>query len=97
MNTIEANVKTASGGKYVKQLCNHWSHKLETQVEGDTGTVTFPTAVATMAADDSGIAIAITGADSDEVEKLTGVVANHIDRFAFREAPLTYEWSWREG
>ncbi|EJL20261.1 DUF2218 domain-containing protein [Novosphingobium sp. AP12] len=96
MNTIEATVKTDSGGKYVRQLCKHWSHKLETQVEGDTGTVTFPTAVATMAADETGIAIAITGEDRAEVEKLTGVVANHIDRFAFREAPLTYEWSWRE-
>jgi hypothetical protein len=97
MNTIAATVKTESGGKYVRQLCKHWSHKLETQVEGDTGTVTFPTAVATMAANDTGIAISITGEDRAAVEQLTGVVANHIDRFAFREAPLVYDWAWREG
>lgn len=97
MNTIEATVRTESGGKYVRQLCKHWSHKLETQVDGDTGTVTFPTAVATMAADDAGIAIAITGEDRADVERLTNVVARHIDRFAFREAPLAYDWSWREG
>lgn len=96
MNTIEATVKTDSGGKYVRQLCKHWSHKLETGVEGDTGTVTFPTAVATMAADETGIAISITGEDRADVERLTGVVASHIDRFAFREAPLTYEWQWRD-
>ncbi|HUD28749.1 MAG TPA: DUF2218 domain-containing protein [Novosphingobium sp.] len=96
MSTIAATVRTESGGKYVRQLCKHWSHKLETHVEGDTGTVTFPTAVATMAADDSGIAIAITGEDRAEVEKLTGVVARHIDRFAFREAPLAYDWAWQE-
>lgn len=96
MNTIEATVKTDSGGKYVRQLCKHWSHKLETRVEGDTGTVTFPTAVATMAADETGIAISITGEDRADVERLTGVVASHIDRFAFREAPLTYEWQWRD-
>lgn len=96
MHAIEAMVKTGAGGKYVRQLCNHWSHKLKTELEGETGTVTFPSAVAVMAADESGIAISITGADRAEVEKLTGVVASHIDRFAFREAPLTYVWTWRD-
>ncbi|MEJ2408082.1 MAG: DUF2218 domain-containing protein [Novosphingobium sp.] len=95
MSTIAARVKTGNGGKYVRQLCKHWSHKLETGVDGDTGTVTFPAAVARMAADSEGIAIAITGDDRDEVERLTDVVARHLDRFAFREAPLTYEWAWQ--
>ncbi|MCJ2186153.1 DUF2218 domain-containing protein [Novosphingobium beihaiensis] len=96
MSTIAAKVKTGNGGKYVRQLCKHWSHKLETGVDGDTGTVTFPAAVARMAADSEGIAITITGDSRDEVERLTGVVARHIDRFAFREAPLTYEWAWQQ-
>ncbi|MFC0204889.1 DUF2218 domain-containing protein [Novosphingobium soli] len=96
MSTIQTTVKTESGAKYVQQLCKHWSHKLETRFEGDTGTVTFPSAVTTMTASAEGIAIAITGEDRGEVERLTDVVARHIDRFAFREAPLTYDWSWRE-
>jgi hypothetical protein len=25
-------------------------------------------------------------------EALKGVVANHLDRFAFREAPLKFDW-----
>lgn len=95
MNTMAATVKTANGGKYVRQLCKHWSHKLETRVEGDTGTVAFPAAVARMAADEEAIAITISGEDRAEVERLTDVVARHIDRFAFREAPLAYEWAWR--
>ncbi|WP_395333553.1 DUF2218 domain-containing protein [Novosphingobium sp. BL-8H] len=95
-HTIAAQVATPNGAKYVLQLCKHWSHKLETKVEGSTGTVTFPTAVATMAADDVGIAIAITGEDRENVEQLTDVVARHIDRFAFREAPLVYDWQWQE-
>lgn len=96
MSTIEAKVATQSGGKYVRQLCSHWSHKLETHVDGDVGTVTFPNAVVTMAAGAEGIAVAITGDDRALVEPLTDVVARHIDRFAFREAPLTYVWNWRE-
>lgn len=95
MNTIAARVSTENGGKYVRQLCKHWSHKLETAVDGDTGTVRFPAAVTTMAADTNGISITIAGDDRDNVEQLTDVVARHIDRFAFREAPLTYEWAWQ--
>ena len=95
MSTIATKVKTENGGKYMRQLCKHWSHKLQTEVEGDTGKVTFPTAVTQMVADGEGIAISITGDDSSEVERLTDVVARHIDRFAFREAPLTYEWAWQ--
>ncbi|KQM13851.1 DUF2218 domain-containing protein [Novosphingobium sp. Leaf2] len=96
MATIAAKVPTQSGSKYVQQLCKHWSHKLETHFEGDVGTVTFPGAVTTMTVDSEGIAVAITGEDREGVERLTGVVANHLDRFAFREAPLTYDWTWRE-
>ncbi|MGF7153012.1 DUF2218 domain-containing protein [Novosphingobium gossypii] len=96
MSTIATIVKTQNGGKYVRQLCKHWSHKLETQVDGDTGTVTFPNAVTVMAADADGIAITITGEDRDAVQGLTDVVARHIDRFAFREDPLVYDWAWRD-
>ena len=94
MNTIAAKVATPNGGKYVRQLCKHWSHKLEVELDGDAGKVTFPSGIATMEADGEGIAIRITGEDRDDVERLTDVVARHIDRFAFREAPLAYDWSW---
>lgn len=95
MNTIAAKVATTNGGKYVRQLCKHWSHKLEVELDGDTGKVTFPGAVATMAADGEGIAIRIAGEDREAVERLTEVVARHIDRFAFREDPLSYDWAWQ--
>lgn len=100
MSTIAATVKTPNGGKYVRQLCKHWSHKLETEVEGGDehcrGTVTFPNAVTVMDADAEGIAITITGEDRDAVQGLTDVVARHIDRFAFREDALVYDWAWRD-
>lgn len=95
MNTIFAAVSTPNGGKYVRQICKHWSHKFQTEVDGDTGKVVFPSAVAELAAGADGIAISITGEDRDAVERLTDVLASHIDRFAFREAPLTYAWDWR--
>lgn len=95
MNTISARVATPNGGKYVRQICKHWSHKLETEINGDRGKVFFPTAVTAMDADETGITITISGEGRDDVEQLTGVVSSHIDRFAFREDPLTYDWAWQ--
>lgn len=95
MNAIAATVATAHGGKYVRQLCKHWSHKLEVEQEGDCGKVTFPNAVVTMVADGQGIAVRISGEERGDIERLTDVLANHLDRFAFREGPLTYDWSWQ--
>ena len=28
----------------------------------------------------------------DELDGLKGAVSRHLDRFAFREAPLTFDW-----
>ncbi|HSV00440.1 MAG TPA: DUF2218 domain-containing protein, partial [Roseiarcus sp.] len=34
--------------------------------------------------------------EKETVERLEGVVASHLDRFAFREAPLKFDWSMPE-
>jgi len=95
MNTMATTVPTANGGKYVRQLCKHWSHKLPVDLSGDTGVVSFVGAQATMEAGESGLTLTVSGADRETVERLSDVVARHIDRFAFREAPLAYDWSWQ--
>lgn len=94
MTQVEAHVPTTSGGKYVQQLCKHWAHKLPVELEGDTGVVTFVGAVATMKGDPEAIDVSVRGEDRDQVDRLKDVVAQHLDRFAFREAPLTYDWAW---
>lgn len=93
MTKAEAVVRTANGKKYVQQLCKHWSHKLPVEMDGARGVVTFVGAQATLDPDDECIRITIAGAEQEQVERLKGVVAEHVDRFAFREAPLTYDWS----
>lgn len=94
MTQVEARVPTASGGKYVQQLCKHWAHKLPVELDGDTGVVTFVGAMATMTADAEAIDVTVRGEDREQVDRLKDVVAQHLDRFAFREAPLTYNWAW---
>ena len=46
-----------------------------------------------MTARPEGIAITLVTGDRERNEHMRGVIERHIDRFAFREAPLTYEWT----
>lgn len=94
MASETARVPTGNGSRYLQQLCKHWSHKLDVRLEGDTGVVRFPAgAVATMTAGADALAVTVEADSEAEVERMEGVVASHLDRFAFREAPLRFDWS----
>jgi hypothetical protein len=89
-------VPTSNAGKYVRQLCNHWSHKLEVDQSDGIGIVRFPTATATMSADPEVLKLTLEAEDEATLERMKGVLATHLDRFAFREAPLPFPWSAAE-
>jgi uncharacterized protein len=92
MTKTTARVATPHGAKYVKQLVKHWSHKLDATMDGELGVVCFPDAILWMNTGEEGIHIVLAG-EQEKLETLKGVVATHINRFAHREAPLSYEWS----
>ncbi|MDB5662648.1 MAG: hypothetical protein JWM38_1227 [Sphingomonas bacterium] len=92
MASSTAMVPTESGSKYLQQVCKHWSHKLEVSFTPEAGTVTFPASKATMTAHAETLEVQVDADDDETLQRMKGVVANHIDRFAFREAPLTYDW-----
>ncbi len=96
MPIATASVPTANAAKHLQQLCKHWSHKLEVDLEDRKGVVRFPAAVVMLEAGADALLVTIEGDDS-EVERMKGVVATHLDRFAFREAPLRFDWSSPEG
>ena len=91
--------------KYIQQVVSHWSHKMATSYDKETKTGAFPFSEHThcvmsaregeIAEDEqgTGIAITLTTADKEENERMRGVIERHIDRFAFREAPLSYIWT----
>jgi hypothetical protein len=81
--------------RYIQQLVSHWSHKMATTYDEGDGMGAFPFSdveSAVMLARPEGIAITLTTADQDRNEHLRGVIERHLDRFAFREAPLEYQW-----
>jgi hypothetical protein len=93
MTIATARVPTANGAKYVQQLCKHWSHKLDVELSERKGVVRFPSATATMEASPDALLVTLESADGETLERIKGVVASHLDRFAFREEPLPFHWS----
>lgn len=86
-----ADVATENASKYLQQLCKHWSHKLVTEFDPAKGRVDFPSGVQLfLEADGSGLHLALE-APEESLERMEGVVADHLKRFAFREE-LAFDW-----
>ncbi len=97
-----ASVPTPSGSRYLQQLCKHWAHNLAVEFSVDHGTVVFPKdargadhpgdALVTFDAGQEALSVRIDASSAAQLEGLKGAVARHLDRFAFREAPLSFVW-----
>lgn len=102
MITTTARVPTAHASKYLQQLCKHWQHNLAVEFTPEQGRITFPRdargadwpsdGVARLDASDDALTVTIDASGPDHAEALEGVVQRHLDRFAFREAPLPFDW-----
>lgn len=103
MTTATARVPTAHASKYLQQLCKHWQHNLRVEFTPERGTIMFPRnargadwpgdgTVALEAGEDS-LTVTVDASNTAHLEALEGAVARHLDRFAFREAPLSFVWA----
>jgi hypothetical protein len=102
-DTASASVPTAHASRYLQQLCKHWQHNLEVAFTPEHGTIVFPRdargadhpgpATVTLDAGDDALAIRVDASSEAQLEGVKGAVERHLDRFAFREAPLAYDWA----
>jgi hypothetical protein len=91
MPTSRAEVATEHASRYLQQLCKHWAHKFPVEFDPDHGTIELPLGRTVMDADAAALHIAVTAPDQAGLERMEGVVADHIKRFAFREE-LAFDW-----
>ena len=93
MSVSVARVPTGSASRYLQQLAKHWSHKMEVSFTAEEGTIAFPNGSRLeMKADTDTLDVVLSVPEGEDVERMRGVVASHLDRFAFQEAPLTFDW-----
>ncbi|PQM27878.1 DUF2218 domain-containing protein [Sphingopyxis lindanitolerans] len=102
MRSAAAQAPTDHASKYLQQLCKHWQHNLAVVFTPEHGTVTFPRdargaewatdALVTFDAGPGALSVRIDASSDEHLEAMKGVVARHLDRFAFREAPLAFDW-----
>ncbi len=97
-----AAVPTPSASCYLQQLAKHWSHRFHVEFTPTTGSITFPRdlkgssfagdAVVRMYASGTALEVRVEASEAAQLEGVKGAVASHLDRFAFREAPLPFGW-----
>ncbi|MDZ7280597.1 DUF2218 domain-containing protein [Sphingomonas sanguinis] len=93
MSISVARVPTLSASRYLQQLAKHWSHKMEVSFTAEEGTIAFPNGSRLeMRASSETLDIILTVPEDGDVARMREVVSSHLDRFAFREAPLTFDW-----
>jgi len=104
--TSTSRTPTAKASQYLQQLCKHWSHSLPISFTALEGKVTFPKdarganwpgdAILVLRADVHTLECHIEASVKEQLDALKTTVATHLDRFAFREAPLLFDWQDEE-
>ncbi len=87
-----AIVATPNSSRYLQQLSKHWGHKCPVEFTPTHSTIDLPLGRVVMAASESDLTIHLEPKSGEDVARLKDIVASHIDRFAHKEGPLTYDW-----
>lgn len=98
----EASVPTSNARKYAAQVGKHWSHNLHVEETADEVSIVFPKdgrgadwpadALVTLRPQPDALGCRIEASCEGQRDALKGAVARHVERFAFREAPLRFNW-----
>jgi uncharacterized protein len=87
-----AVVPTAHASRYLQQLCKHWSHKFDVTFDVVSGHIPLPLGSADLAAGDMALTVMCEVPEGGDLHRIQQVVADHLNRFAFREGELAFQW-----
>ncbi|MEJ2120146.1 MAG: DUF2218 domain-containing protein [Alphaproteobacteria bacterium] len=87
MMQSEARVTTERASRYLQQLCKHFAHKLPTSHTPQEGRIEFGVGVCALQAEPETLVLTADAPDAESLDRLEGVVARHLERFAFRDKP----------
>ena len=93
MSISVARVPTHSASRYLQQLCKHWSHKMTVAFSAEEGAIDFPNGSRlAMRANSDTLDVVLSVPAGEDAARMRDVVSSHLDRFAFREGPLLFDW-----
>lgn len=93
MSVQQGKAATAHASRYLQQLAKHWAHKNEVTFDAEHADILLRGNRVTMHAEADALLVTLeAGPDADPMQLRT-VFEEHINRFAFREAPLPFEWT----
>jgi len=91
MHTSSTLTATQNPQRLIKRLCKHWSHKFEVTLEENSGEIQLPNGVCKLKAVEGGLAVALSVEDTEQLEQMETVVAEHLQRMASDET-LGFDW-----
>ena len=88
-----ARVSTPHGSHYIQRLCKHWAHKFRVECSEWRGRIFLPAgACTTLIAEAETLNVGVEASDIEVLERMQGVVIEHLKRFAFREELGDVRW-----
>ena len=95
MRISEAHVGTEHAVSYLRQLCRHWSHRFPVQFTDEQGTIQLPSSLCLLQSKPDRLDIRLELAEGGDQPRIEEVVAEHLQRFGFREQ-LVFDWQRSE-
>ncbi len=78
-------IVTPNASVYLKQLCRHFGHRVETTFDDHAGRIIFAFGECELHASGDGLELTAIAENREARERVESVVGSHLERFAFRE------------
>ena len=78
-------IEMPNAGVYLRQLCRHFGHRVETTFGDRDGRISFAFGECELHAGDDRLELTAIADDGEARERVENVVGSHLERFAFRE------------
>src|SRR5690606_13676221 len=97
MNVIRGVAQTDEASRIVRRLSRHWSHKYPVQMDETSGVIELPDVKLTLQAAAGQVEVTMEARAAEVPLRLTGVVAEHMQRMASEGQVLDVRWTGPDG
>lgn len=89
--TSRATVATEKPVPYMRQLCKHFGHKVDTSFDDDSGYIQFEFGRCELRAADGELQLTVSAAGDEDRVRMQHVIGSHLERFGKRDE-LSVTW-----